>query len=167
MMPLGHGMARRQGKIREARTKTRRQAELARDEARIRLWEIRQRYRVKVRRNEAEMDTRKAEREKSLNPIVHQTMPSRDWAKTIRNPVNWSAVPRKPKYSGAQSRERIYGKRFEIWEKKLTQGRAGRIPKVYQEAAQKMTESVAGLRNDITKRVKAKIGERAVAAENA
>ena len=156
MMSLGQGIARRQGKIREARTKTRRQAELARDEARIRLWEIRQRYRVKVRRNEAEMDTRKAEREKSLNPIVHQTMPSRDWAKKVRNPVNWSAVPRKPKYSGAQSRERIYGKRFEIWEKKLTQSRAGRIPKVYQEAAQKMTESVAGLRNDITKRPKQK-----------
>jgi hypothetical protein len=157
MMPLGHGMARRQGKIREARTKTRRQAELARDEARIRLWEIRQRYRVKVRRNEAEMDTRKAEREKSLNPIAHQTMPSRDWAKTIRNPVNWSAVPRKPKYSGAQKfPERIYGKRFEIWEKKLAQDRAERTPKIYQEAAQKMTESVAGLRNDITKRPKQK-----------
>jgi hypothetical protein len=127
---------------------------LARDKARIKLLELRRKYKLKVRLNEAKMDARRGERQKSLNPIVHQTMPSRDYAKSLRNPVNWSAVPRKPKYSRVDPKERIYGKRFEIKERKLGQSRTREIPEVYREAAQKMAESVAGLRKDIAERAK-------------
>lgn len=160
-MPLGHKAIRRRRKIREARTKETRQAELARDRARFNLFEMRRRYKLKVRGNEGEMNARKRERQKSLNPTADlETITKRKWAKLIRNPVNWSSVPLKPKCSRVAPRERIYGKRFEIWDKKI--GRKGAaLSKEYEEAKKKMAESVTGLRKDIEKRAKeleAKIG---------
>ena len=152
---LGHKAVRRPRKAKEARTKVTRQAELARDQGRIRLWEMRRRYKLKVAGNEAEMNRRKLERMKSLNPTTRlETMSRRKWAKLIRNPVNWSSVPLKPKYSRTDPKPRIYGKRFEVWEKKFRQSRYRKMPKKYQEAAQKMAESVAELREDIAKRAK-------------
>lgn len=90
-----------------------------------------------------------------MNPTARlELMSRRKWAKLIRNPVNWSGVPLKPKYSRVDPRPRVYGKRFEVWEKKLRQSRPVQVPKEYQEAAQKMAESVAELRKDIVERAK-------------
>ena len=159
-LQLGHKAVRRPRRARQARTRVTRQAELARDRARIRLWDMRRRYKLKVAGNEAEMERRKLERLKSLNPTARlETMSRRKWAKKIRNPVNWSSVPLKPKYSRVDPKPRIYGKRFEVWEKKLGQGKPGPRPKEYQEAAQKMAESVAELRKDIAERAKELLAE--------
>jgi len=153
-LQLGHKAVRRPRRAKQARTRVTRQAELARDRARIRLWEMRRRYKLKVTGNEAEMDRRRLERVKSLNPTARlETMSRRKWAKQIRNPVNWSSVPLKPKYSRIDPKPRIYGKRFELWEK-LGQSNPRHMSKEYQEAAQKMAESVAGLRKDIAERAK-------------
>jgi len=138
--------------------KVTRGAELARDRARLRLWEMRQRYKLRVRRGEQEMERRKRERRKSLNPSFLSLMPSRKYAKQLRNPANWSAAPKKPKYSYVKPRERIYGKRFEVWDKKLERKPVG-IPEKHRGAAEKMAESVAELREDITKRAKGLAGE--------
>ena len=154
-LPLGHKAFRRPRRAKRVRIRVTRQAELARDRARIGLWEMRRRYKLKVAGNEAEMDRRKLERVKSLNPTARlETMSRRKWAKLIRNPVNWSSVPLKPKYSRVAPKPRIYGKRFELWEKKIGRVRSGQVPKEYQEAAQKMAESVAELRRKIAERAK-------------
>ncbi len=92
----------------------RRRIEKWRDTARMKLMRMRQRYEEKVQRNEMEMARKKEDREKNLNPLSQSLMPSRKYAKMLRNPANWSSVPLKPKYSGAvTTRKRIYGKRFE------------------------------------------------------
>ena len=154
-LQLGHKVIRRPRKVKQVRTRTTRRAELARDRARIRLWEMRRRYKLKVAGNEAEMERRKLERLKSLNPTARlETMSRRKWAKLIRNPVNWSSVPLKPKYARVDPRPRIYGKRFEVWEKKLGRGEPRPMPKEYQEAAQKMAESVEALRKEIAEQAK-------------
>ena len=153
-LPLGHKAVMRPRRGKQVRRKVTRGAELARDRARTRLWEMRRRYKLKVAGNEAEMDRRKRERLKSLNPTFVSLIPSREYARKIRNPVNWSSMPSKPKYSRVAPKPRIYGKRFEVWEKKLGQGRSGQVSKEYQEAAQKMAESVAELRKDIAERTK-------------
>ncbi|MBU2639306.1 MAG: hypothetical protein KKG75_01215 [Nanoarchaeota archaeon] len=94
--------------------KVRKKAEQSRDDSRRKLLEANRRYKIKIARNEAKMDLRKKDKEKNLNPVVVSLMPSRKYAKSLRNPVNWSGVPNKPKYSGAiTTRERIYGKRFD------------------------------------------------------
>jgi hypothetical protein len=115
---------------------------------------MRRRYKLKVAGNEAEMDRRKRERLKSLNPTFVPLMFSREYARMIRNPVNWSSMPSKPKYSRVAPKPRIYGKRFELWEKKIEQSKPEQVPKEYQEAAQKMAESVAELRTNIAERAK-------------
>jgi len=154
-LPFGHKAVRRPRRAKQARTRVTRQAELARDRARIRLWEMRRRYRLKVAGNEAEMDRRRLERLRSLNPTARlETMAKRRWAKLVKNPVNWSSVPLKPKYSRVEPKPRIYGKRFEVWEKKIGQRKLGQVPEEYREAAQKMAESVAELRKDIAERAK-------------
>lgn len=99
--------------IRRVRTR----AEQNRDISRMKLLEARRRYKIKVKRNEEKMDARKEGREENKNPTAYCTTPSRDYAKSLRNPANWSAIPSKPKYSNALShRERIYGKRFKLVE---------------------------------------------------
>jgi len=149
---LGHNAIIRPRRGKQARTWVEREAELATDRARARLLVTRQRYELKVAGNEAEMDRRKLERVKSLNPTARlETMARRKWAKRIRNPVNWSSLPSKPKYSRITPKQRIYGKRFEVWEKKIEQGKSGQVSKKHQEAARKMAESVAELRKDIAR----------------
>lgn len=133
--------------------KVTRGAEMARDRGRLRLWEMRQRYKVRVRRGEQEMERRKSERRKSLNPSFLSLLPSRKYAIQLRNPANWSAAPRKPRYSHVKPRERIYGKRFEIWERRV-QRKPVEIPGEYKKAAKKMAESVTEIREDIAKRAK-------------
>ncbi len=93
----------------------RRRIEKWRDNARMKLMHMRQRYEEKVQRNEMEMARKKEDGDKNFNPSSFSTMPSRQYAKSLRNPANWSSVPLKPKYSGAiTTRKRIYGKRFEV-----------------------------------------------------
>ena len=152
-LQLGHKAVRRPRRGKQVRTKVTRGAELARDRARVKLWDMRRRYKLKVAGNEAEMDRRKRERLKSLNPTFVPLMPSREYARMIRNPVNWSSMPSKPKYSRVDPKPRIYGKRFEVWEK-LGRSKTRQVPKEYQEAAQKMAESVVELRKDIAERAK-------------
>ena len=161
-LSVGLRAAARPRRAKRVKRRVGKQAELSRDRSRLKLWELRQRLKLKVRGNEEEMKRRKTESEKSLNPTFVPLMPSRKYAKMIRNPVNWSSVPLKPKYSRIDPKPRIYGKRFEVWEKKLGQSRSEQVPKQYQEAAQKMAESVAELRKDIAERAKeleARIGE--------
>lgn len=159
-LPLGHNAIRRPRRAKQVRTRVTRQAELARDRARIRLWEMRRRYKLKVAGNEAEMDRRRRERLRSLNPTARlETMAKRKWAKLVRNPVNWSSVPLKPKYSRVDPKPRIYGKRFEVWEKKIRQSNPGQMSREYQEAAQKMAGSVAELRENIAERAKELVAE--------
>jgi hypothetical protein len=162
-LQLSHKAVRRPRRAKQARTEVTRQAELARDRARTRLWEMRRRYKLKVAGNEAEMDRRRLEHVKGLNPTARlETIAKRKWAERIRNPANWSSVPLKPKYSRVDPKPRIYGKRFEVWEKKIGRSGSGQMSKEYQEAAQKMAESVAELRKDIAGRAKelaAEIGE--------
>lgn len=152
---VGHGVPRRRRRITSTRRKVTTQAEMSRDRSRIRLFGMRRRYKLKVQQHEEEMLARRQERERSLNASARlETMPSRKYAKMLRNPVNWSSVPKRPVYSKVAPRERIYGKRFETWDKKIQQRQAGEVPKKHQEAAQKMAESVAELRKDIAERAK-------------
>ncbi|MBI5347214.1 MAG: hypothetical protein HZB66_01245 [Candidatus Aenigmarchaeota archaeon] len=91
----------------------RRRIEKWRDNVRMKLMYMRQRYEERVQANERNMAKKKEGREKNLNPLSQSLMPSPKYAKMLRNPANWSSVPQKPKYSGAiTTRKRIYGKRF-------------------------------------------------------
>lgn len=92
----------------------RRGIEKWRDNVRMKLMYMRQRYEERMQVNERNMAGKKEGREKNLNPLSQSLMPSHKYAKMLRNPANWSSVPLKPKYSGATTtRKRIYGKRFE------------------------------------------------------
>ena len=160
-LPLGHKAVIRARGTKQAKQRVTKQAKLARDKARLRLWEMRQKLKLKVKGNEGEMKRRKRELRKSLNPTFVPLMPSREYAKMIRNPANWASVPPKPKYSRIDPRLRVYGKRFEIWETKLL-GKPREMPRKYEDAAKKMAESVADLRKDIAegaKKVEARIAE--------
>ena len=93
---------------------TRMKFEKNRDKSRGKFFEMRKGLKEKVEKNEWKMARRKSNKEKKLNPMFFQTMPSWKYAKSLRNPVNWSSRPKKPKYSGAlETRERVYGKRFD------------------------------------------------------
>ncbi len=94
------------------RARVRRGAKENTDIARGKLLDARERLKQKERENEAEMKRRKAQEGKNLNPLAFSSMPSREYAKSLRNPANLSTVPKKPKYSMVEPRERIYGKRF-------------------------------------------------------
>lgn len=152
-LPVGHKAVIRPRRAKQAKRQVRGQAELSRDRARLKLWEMRQELKLKVKGNEGEMKRRKRELERSLNPTFVPCMPSREYAKMIRNPVNWSSAPPKPKYSRVDPRPRIYGKRFKIWERKLPD-KSRKIARKYEDSAKKMAESVAGLRKDIAERAR-------------
>ncbi|MGB7532219.1 MAG: hypothetical protein WA977_04465 [Halobacteriota archaeon] len=96
------------------RAKVREDANASRDRARGKLLDSRERLKLKERENEEEMERRKEQEAENLNPLAFSTMPSREYAKSLRNPANLSTLPKKPKYSLIEPRERIYGKRFEL-----------------------------------------------------
>jgi hypothetical protein len=112
---------------------------------------MRQRLKLKLKGNEEEMEERKRQLRKSLSPTFVSLIPSRNYAKMIRNPTNWSSLPPKPKYSRIDPKPRIYGKRFEIWESEISD-KSREMPREYMDAIKKMTESVAELRKNIVKR---------------
>jgi phage-related minor tail protein len=96
------------------RAKVRREAKENTDIARGKLLDAREKLKQKERENEAKMKSRKAQEGKNLNPLAYSTMPSREYAKSLRNTANLSTLPKTPKYSLVEPRERIYGKRFEL-----------------------------------------------------
>jgi hypothetical protein len=102
------------------RMKAVRKAEIARDRGRIKLLAVRRKLKFQVEVNESKirMDWRRRKHAESLNPTTRlRTLAAHEWAKLVRNPSNWSSVPLKPKYSSVKPKPRIYGKRFEVWEK--------------------------------------------------
>lgn len=113
--PLGKAMSGRSRKSITARV--RQKMEQWRDKARQKLLEARRRYSFKVKRNEALMHSKKLDREKNTNPSVVAFMPSKKFAKILKDsPAKWSSVPPKPRYSRVKPRERVYGKRWKLLE---------------------------------------------------
>lgn len=100
------------------RARVRRNVKRGMDRARGKLLDSREKLKMKEKANEEELKRRKSREAKNLNPIAVSTMPSREYAKSLRNPANLSTVPKKPKYSLIKPGERIYGKRFELEEKR-------------------------------------------------
>lgn len=96
------------------RAKVRQSTKANIDIARGKLLDAREKLKMKERESEANMKRREAENERNLNPLAFSTMPSREYAKLLRNPANLSFVPLKPKYSLVEPRDRIYGRRFEL-----------------------------------------------------
>lgn len=153
-IPIGLRAVARPRRVKQVKHQVMKQAELSRDRSRIKLWQMRQRIKLKVIRSEEEMKRRKTGSRKSLNPTFVSLMPSRKSAKMIRNPANWSSIPPKPKYSGVDQRPRVYGnRRFEIWEMELS-GKSRKMPRKYKAAAKEMAKSVEELRKEIAKRAK-------------
>jgi len=111
---------------------------------------MRQRIKTKVERNEEEMKRRKKNLQKSLNPTSILLKPSREYTKKVENPANWSSLPPKPRYSKIDPKLRVYGKRFEVWEKNLVANL--KMPEEYEEARRKMIESISDLRKEILER---------------
>lgn len=114
----------------QRRAQMRQKSEMSRDKSRQKIMEMRRRFKVKVARNEREMDTRKRCEERNLNPTAVSLMPSREATKKSRqNSTKLSTIPLKPRYSRANSaRPRIYGNRFEAVERgelKLNQDTEG------------------------------------------
>lgn len=84
-----------------------------RDKARINLFQQRERYKLKVRRNQALMRAKKADRSPNLNPGA-ALVGLGDKPKSREYGVTHSTIPVKPKYSMVKPAKRIYGN---IWKK--------------------------------------------------
>lgn len=121
-MPVGRmpvGRSSTTGKrIKKTRKRVKKKAEFSRDKTRKKLLELRKRTKLKVKTNEEKMDERKKAQRRGQNPTFVSVMPSRDYAKSLRNPANWSAIPKKTKYSEIEPKIRIYGKRFDLVDEK-------------------------------------------------
>ena len=103
----------------QKRAQIRQNNEMSRDKSREKIMEMRRRYKGKVNRNEKNMDAIKRCNERNLNPTAVSLMPSREYAKKIRqNTTKLSTIPLRPRYSRANSaRPRIYGRRFDAVER--------------------------------------------------
>ena len=84
-----------------------------RDKARINLFQQRERYKLKVRSNQALMKAKKAGRSPNLNPGA-ALVGLGDKPKSREYGVTHSTIPAKPKYSMVKPAKRIYGN---IWKK--------------------------------------------------
>ncbi len=89
-----------------------------RDKARINLFRQRERYKLKVKSNQALMRAKKADRAPNLNPSA-VTVNLGDKPKSREYGVTHSTLPLKPKYSIVKPAERIYGN---IWKKLEREG---------------------------------------------
>jgi len=103
----------------QKRAEMRQTSEMCRDKSRQKIMEMRRRYKAKVERNERTMETIKQCNERNLNPTAVSLMPTREYAKKLRqNSTKHSTIPLKPRYSRANTaRPRIYGNRFEAVER--------------------------------------------------
>ncbi len=93
--------------------KTIQKMEQWRDKARINLFQQRERYKLKVRSNQALMRAKKAGRSPNLNPGAALAGLG-DKPKSREYGVTHSTIPAKPKYSMVKPAKRIYGN---IWKK--------------------------------------------------
>ncbi len=84
-----------------------------RDKARINLFQQRERYKLKVKRNQALMRAKKADRSPNLNPGA-ALVGLGDKPKSREYGVTHSTIPVKPKYSMVKPAKRIYGN---IWKR--------------------------------------------------
>jgi len=90
-----------------------------RDKARINIFQQRERYKLKVKNNQALMMAKKADRSPNLNPSA-VTATLGDKPQSREYGVPHSTVPLKPKYSIVKPAERIYGN---IWKKLEREGK--------------------------------------------
>lgn len=79
-----------------------------RDKARINLFQQRERYKLKVKSNQALMRAKKADRSPNLNPGA-ALVGLGDKPKSREYGVTHSTIPAKPKYSIVKPAKRIYG----------------------------------------------------------
>ena len=84
-----------------------------RDKARINLFQQRERYKLKVKSNQALMRAKKADRSPDLNPGA-ALVGLGDKPKSREYGVTHSTIPMKPKYSIVKPAKRIYGN---IWKR--------------------------------------------------
>ncbi len=90
-----------------------------RDKARINLFQQRERYKLKVKSNQAIMSAIKADRSPNLNPSA-STVTLGDKPKSREYGITHSTVPLKTKYSLVKPAERIYGN---IWKRLEREGK--------------------------------------------
>lgn len=89
-----------------------------RDKARINIFQQRERYKLKVKTNQALMRAKKADRSPNLNPSA---VTIGDKPKSREYGVTYSTVPLKPKYSMVKPAERISGNK---WKRLEREGKA-------------------------------------------
>jgi hypothetical protein len=82
-----------------------------RDKARINIFQQRERYKLKVKGNQALMKAKKAGRSPNLNPSAVMVA-SGDIPKSRKYGATYSTLPLKPKYSIVKPAERIYGNKW-------------------------------------------------------
>lgn len=102
-----------------------RKMELWRDKARLNIFQQRERYKRKVEQNQAMMRAKKAGRLPNLNPSSKLHELGFKPKAIHRYGLTHSTVPRKPKYSIVEPKERIYGNRWKMFDK----GKKKVIPK--------------------------------------
>jgi len=85
----------------------------SRYKARINLFRLRERYKLKVKSNQALMRVKKADRLPNLNPTAVKVTLG-DKPKSRKYGATYSTVPLKPKYSLVKPAKRIYGN---IWKR--------------------------------------------------
>jgi len=90
-----------------------------RDKARINLFQQRERYKLKVKSNQALMSAKKADRSPNLNPGA-ALVGLGDKPKSREYGVTHSTIPVKPKYSMVKPAKRIYGN---IWKRLEGEGK--------------------------------------------
>ncbi|VVB86733.1 Uncharacterised protein [uncultured archaeon] len=83
-----------------------------RDKARINLFQQRERYKLKVKSNQALMNAKKADRAPNLNPGAALGLGNKPKSREFG--VTHSLIPAKPRYSIVEPAKRIYGN---IWKK--------------------------------------------------
>ncbi len=93
--------------------KTVQQMVLWRNKARINLFRLRERYKQKVKSNQALMKYKKTNKIPNLNPTAVVTTLG-DKPKSRQYEITYSTVPLKPKYSTVKPAERIYGNRWKL-----------------------------------------------------
>lgn len=99
----------------QIKNRIRNRAEQSRNKSRMKLMELRRRYKINVERNEERMKKREQHREK-LGPTCVSLMHSREKEKQKRSAIG-SLVPPKPKFSRAKTHtHRIFGPKFKLVE---------------------------------------------------
>lgn len=97
--------------------KTIQKMEQWRDKARISILQQRRRYKKKVEDNQALMKAKKAGKLPNLNPSATSIILG-DMPKSRKYGVTHSTVPLRPRYSLVKPKERLYGNKLKILEKR-------------------------------------------------